>query len=66
MKDKQQTWDKRRLALHGRKVRIKRRIRTIIGTYADIDGGIILNKPVEELRSWNIEDVTLLPEPPTP
>ncbi len=46
--------------LVGRKVKRGKSVRTIVGIYPDIPGGVILDKPIEGFRSWNLDSLTLL------
>lgn len=42
--------------LVGRKVTVKGRRRTVVGVYADISGGIILDREIDGFVSWNVHD----------
>lgn len=46
-----------RTALIGRRVIVHGRWRTIVATYPDIRGGVILDKPVDGFRCWNLDDM---------
>jgi hypothetical protein len=41
---------------------VKRRnaTRTIVGFIHDVEGGVILDKPVEGFRCWNIKDLRVV------
>lgn len=50
--------------LVGRKVKRGRQVRTIEVAYDDsVPGGVILDDPIDGLRRWNIEELTLLAHP---
>ena len=42
----------------GRKVLIRRRVRTITGhmDQHDYPGGVVINKPIDDYSYWNVED----------
>lgn len=49
-------------SLIGRRVRKSGKIRTIIHLYSDIRGGVILDKPIEDFKSWNIDELEFIDE----
>lgn len=54
------TGHKKMAELIGRKVKRRNSIRTIVGIYPDIPDGVILDKPIEGLRGWNLSELHLL------
>ena len=44
-------------SLIGTKVRRGNSVRTIVSLYSDIPGGVRLDKPIEGLYSWNLEEL---------
>ena len=52
-------------SLIGRKVKVGNAIRTIVGTYSDIKvqiGGVVLDAPVGNLKSWNLDELVFVEE----
>jgi len=54
---KYQMWSDK--SIIGKKVSCGGQIRTVIGIYNDIRGGVILDKPVDGLKSWNLGELTI-------
>ncbi len=51
-----------RTAWIGRRVIVEGKRRTIVGVYVDIRGGVILDHPVGQFASWNVDDLKLAEE----
>ena len=56
-------WRRVRRFYHGRSVIIEGRQRRIVSTYADVDGGIMVNADVVGFVSWNLQETNLATRP---